>query len=344
LAVPIENHRALFESAPDGILVVDRNGVIRDANAEAVRLFGWSRDQLEGQPIEVLVPEDVRGHHHGHRERYADQPSRRPMGIGMELTAQRQDGSTFPVEISLNQMDAGEESFTVATVRDVSDRKRLRDFGAGALRAAEEVRARIARDLHDDTAQQLSAHLIRLRLMEQASDDKERQKHVAALRAGLQETAEGVRRIARGLRPPELEDAGLLAALRSHARVLRESHGLEVQLDADVVDSLVTPDGLLVLYRIIQEALTNAARHAGTGSASVAVRAADRYIEASVADQGRGFHPGRTAIEGRGLGLMGMRERAVMVGGLFEVESRPGEGTRISVRIPVEFDVEVERV
>lgn len=342
--MPIENHRALFESAPDGILVVDRGGRIRDANAEAERLFGWSREEMEGQPIEILVPEDVRGSHVGHRDRYASQPARRPMGIGMELTARRRDGSTFPVEISLNQMDGNPERYTVATVRDVSDRKRLRDFGAGALRAAEEVRARIARDLHDDTAQQLSAHMIRLRLLEQARTPEERNQHAAALRSGLQETAEGVRRIARGLRPPELEDAGLLAALRSHTRVLRDTHGLDVELDVDVVDERLTPDGLLVLYRIIQEALTNVARHSGTDSAVVAVRASDRYIEASVADRGRGFHPGRTATEGRGLGLMGMRERAVMVGGVFEVESRPGDGTRISVRIPVEFDVEVERV
>lgn len=342
--MPIQNHRALFESAPDGILVVDRSGTIRDANPEAERLFGYSRRELEGQRVEILIPEEARGRHESHRGRYHADPGRRPMGIGMELTARRRDGSTFPVEISLNHMSSENEEFTVATVRDVSDRKRLRDFGAGALRAAEEVRARIARDLHDDTAQQLSAHLIQLKLLEQARTDEERREHLRALREGLQATAEGVRRIARGLRPPELEDAGLIAALRAHIRALRDSHGLNVELDADVVDRQLTPDGLLVLYRIIQEALTNVARHSGSESARVSVRVTDRFIEASIADRGKGFVPGRTVVSGRGLGLMGMQERAVMVGGFLDVESRPGEGTRVSVRIPVEFDVEVERV
>ncbi|HSG47144.1 MAG TPA: PAS domain S-box protein [Longimicrobiales bacterium] len=342
--MPIQNHRALFENAPDGILVVDRAGTIRDANPEAERLFGYSRQDLEGHPIEVLVPEEARNRHEAHRGRYHGDPERRPMGIGMELTARRRDGSTFPVEISLNHMSSEGEDFTVATVRDVSDRKRLRDFGAGALRAAEEVRARIARDLHDDTAQQLSAHLIRLKLLEQARTDAERREHLRALREGLLATAEGVRRIARGLRPPELEDAGLLAALRAHARALRESHGLTVDLDVEVVDRKLTPDGLLVLYRIIQEALTNVARHSGSASAFVSVKVTDRFIEASIADRGRGFLPGRTVASGRGLGLVGMQERAVMAGGFLDVESRPGEGTRVSVRIPVEFDVEVERV
>lgn len=342
--MPLDNHRALFESAPDGIIVVDRSGIIRDANPEAVRLFGYALEELEGRSIEILVPEEARDRHTGHRDRYAEQKSRRPMGIGMELTARRRDGSTFPVEISLNHMAWGEDDYTVAIVRDVTDRKRLRDFGAGALRAAEEVRARIARDLHDDTAQQLSTHLITLRLLEQAGSEEDRSRHLSALRAGLHATAEGVRRIARGLRPPELEDAGLDAALRAHARSLRDSHGLAVELDVDGVDDFLSPDGQLVVYRIIQEALTNVARHSGTDRAMVAVRASGGYIEAVVTDRGKGFEMGRTATEGRGLGLMGMRERAVMVGGLFQIESRPGAGTRVSVRIPVAMDVEVERV
>ncbi|MDT8341381.1 MAG: PAS domain S-box protein [Longimicrobiales bacterium] len=342
--MPIQNHRALFDSAPDGILVVDRQGVIRDANPEAERLFGYASHELEGEAIELLVPEEYRKRHRGHRDRYHGTSSRRPMGIGMELVARRRDGSTFPVEVSLNGMDVAGETLTVATVRDVSDRKRLRDFGAGALRAAEEVRSRIARDLHDDTAQRLSAHLIRLRLVERAATEEERREHLRELREGLMETAEGVRRIARGLRPPELEDAGLAAALQAHARALSDSYGLRTTLDVEGVERYLTPDGLLVLYRIMQEALTNVARHAGAAEASVSIRLNGMGIEAEVRDAGAGFDPDRLDLGGRGLGLMGMRERAVMVGGVLAVESRPGSGTRVSVRIPVEFDLEVERV
>lgn len=344
MAVPIENHRALFENSPDGIVVVDSGGVIRDANPEAERLFGYTASELEGSPIETLVPEDARGRHVRHRGNYTNQAMRRPMGIGLELSARRKDGSTFPVEISLNRMEHRGEEFTVATVRDVSLRKRLRDFGAGALRAAEEVRARIARDLHDDTAQQLASHKIRLRLLERAKTEEERAEHIRILREGLEATTEGVRRIARGLRPPELEDAGLVAALRAHARRLEDSHGLRVRFDVEVPDRFLTPDGLLVVYRIIQEALTNVARHSGTHEAQVGLKVRDGFIDVEITDRGQGFWPHRTHSEGRGLGIMGMQERAVMVGGRLEVDSRPGEGTRVWVRIPAEFGQEVERV
>ena len=324
--------------------MVDSSGRIVDANPEAERLFGYSLEEMEGQSVELLVPEAARDRHVRHRDRYADQGARRPMGVGVELTALRKDGTEFPVEISLNRAIVQELPYTIATIRDVSQRKRLRDFGAGALRAAEDVRTLIARELHDETAQQISAHLIQLRLYHLASSAEERETLYQSLREGLQETAEGVRRIARGLRPPELEDAGLWAALRHHARQLREARGMEVELHVDPVEHHLTPDGLLVLYRIVQEALTNAARHGGADTARVTIRYNDGFIDARVVDTGRGFSPDRVLSTGRGLGLMGMQERAVMVGGRLQVESRPGEGTKVKVRIPVEIEREVERV
>ena len=340
----IEDHRALFESAPDGIVVVDEEGRICRVNPEALRQFGYDREELMGYPVDVLVPDGVRDAHAGHRDRYMAAPVRRPMGIGMELLARRKDGTTFPVEISLNHITLEGRSCTMAIVRDVSARRRLRDFGAGALRAAEEVRARIARDLHDDTAQQLAAHMVRLRLLENARSDDEREEHLGILREGLAATIEGVRRIARGLRPPELEDAGLHAALQSHARRLRESHGLVVELEVEAPDRRLSADGLLVVYRIIQEALTNVARHAATDRAVVSIRTGEEVIEVEVTDQGRGFRPHHPS-SGGGLGLMGMQERAVMIGGRLEVGSEPGGGTQVRLTVPVQMlPREVERV
>ena len=341
----IEDHRTLFENAPDGIVVVDHEGMVCDVNAEAVRQFGYTRDELVGTSVDRLVPESVRGAHAGHRHRYEDHPVRRPMGIGLELVARRKDGTTFPVEISLNHTTVDGRPCTMAVVRDMTARRRLRDFGAGALRAAEEVRARIARDLHDDTAQQLAAHIVRLRLLERATSEEEREEHLRLLREGLEATVDGVRRIARGLRPPELEDAGLHAALQAHARRLHDSHGLVVALEVEAPDRRMTADGLLVVYRIIQEALTNVARHAGTKHARVSIRTGEEMIEVEVTDEGRGFRPYREASEGHGLGLMGMHERAAMVGGSLEVDSEPDRGTRVALRLPVQVSPrEVERV
>jgi PAS domain S-box-containing protein len=344
LPVPSEDYRVLFESSPDGILLVDDDGIIRRANPRSESLFGYTRDELEGSHVEVLVPDASRGIHRQHRGRYTSDPHARPMGIGLELRARRRDGTEFPVEISLSPVDTGGTRLTLASIRDVTQRKRLRDFGAGALRASEDERARIARELHDDTAQRLATVLIRLRILERVVESPDAVSQIEHLRAALQEAADGVRRIARGLRPPELEDAGLAPALRTYARTLMEGRGVRVELDIDPVDRFLTPDGKLVVYRIVQEALNNVARHSGAAEARVRVSEAAGHILATVEDAGRGFSPARVQDQGGGLGLLGMQERAVMVGGSVTVDSRPGEGTRVVVRVPVEIEAEVERV
>lgn len=344
MALPKMNFRALFDHAPDGILVVNSRGRIEDANPRAEELFGYGADELRGESVEVLVPEGVRDRHVANRDRYWRDPLTRPMGIGMELSARRRDGSEFPVEISLSAMQTEAGMVTLATVRDMTHRKRLRDFGAAALRAAESVRTEIARDLHDDTAQQLSAHLIHLRLLENAASDETRREQIEILRQGLQETAATVRRIARGLRPPELEDAGLGAAIQAHCRILRESRGLPVDVEVRPVEGMLDADGLLVLYRIVQEALTNVARHADASRARVRIWREDDMVVAEIRDDGAGFPAQRTLVEGHGLGLMGMQERATMVGGDLTVDSVTGEGTTVSVRIPVQIEREMERV
>lgn len=330
-----DQYKAVFEASPDGILVVDDEGVVRDANSVARTLFGWPGDELLGQKVEVLVPDGVRSVHKDHRRSYMRQPQARPMGIGMELRGRRRDGSEFPVEISLSPFTSSEGMRVIATVRDVTQRKRLRDFGAGALRASEEERQRIARELHDDTAQHLAALLLRLRLMERDVLDESWRERMGELRESLVSCAEGVRRIARGLRPPELEDAGVVAALRAHLRAVRDATALDVDFDADPVDEVLDVDRKLVLYRILQEAVSNASRHAESPRIWVRVTRGDGVIRAEVRDEGRGFTAGDMPRDGgSGLGLVGMQERAGMVGGRVYIESEPGQGTTVRVELP----------
>lgn len=339
------NYKAIFDSSPDGILLVDASGVIRHANPMALQLFGYSADELEGRSVDTLVPPGARHGHAEHRAEYHRTSAVRPMGIGMELRALGKGGVEFPVEISLAPTEGSDgQEWTVATVRDVSVRKRLRDFGTGALRASEDERARIARDLHDDTAQRLATILVRLKLLEKAIGDETTLQRLDDIRQSITDAAEGVRRIARGLRPPELEDAGLESALRAHARLIREGRGVDVLLDVEPVDRHLTPDGALILYRIVQEALNNVVRHAGVPQARVNIRVEDEHIVGVIEDQGTGFFPQHLALQGRGLGLLGMQERAVMLGGHVTVESLPGQGTRVRLTIPVEIAQEVGSV
>lgn len=328
-------YRAVFDAAPDGIIIVDEEGRIRDVNPQAERFFGHEREELLGAEIERLVPERTRDLHRGQRQAYMAAPHARPMGIGLELKGRRNDGSEFPVEISLSPMPTADGQFIIAMVRDMTERNRLRTFGAGALQAAEDERQRIARELHDDTAQRLAALLMRLRVLRGVEEAKRREELLDDLRDELLETADAIRRIARGLRPPALEEMGIVTAIRSLARSVLETHGLEVEIDAPFPDPRLRPEAELALYRIVQEALSNVVRHAEASRARVSFVLDDAAVVALVEDDGCGFDPGNGREQGGGgLGLLGMGERARHVGGRVDIESAHGRGTRVRVEIP----------
>jgi PAS domain S-box-containing protein len=314
---------------------VDADGAIRDVNPAAEEMFGYRRDELLGQTVEILVPARSRAAHKHQRDAYIENPRSRPMGIGMELTGRRKDESEFPVEISLSPMPAEDGNHVIAIVHDVSERKRLRAFGVGAMRAAEEERQRIARELHDDTAQRLAALLVQLRLATRVPEIQ-REALLEEVRSGIEATADSVRRIARNLRPPALEELGVMGAIRTHARSLTEAFGLGVEIEAPRWDKRPAPEVELAIYRVVQEALANIVRHAHAKRAHVTIALKESTVEVQISDEGRGFDPTAVDRQGRGLGLLGMHERARNVGGELTVESAPGGGTRICVRLPME--------
>lgn len=328
-------YRAVFEAAPDGIVVVDAAGRITDANPAAERMFGYDEGELVGRGVETLVPEASRSAHRAERESFAANPRTRPMGEGLDLEGRRRDGSTFPVEISLSPVEVGGERRVISIVRDVSDRERLRRFGTGTVRATEEERRRIARELHDDTAQRLASLLIRLRLAREADDASRRDELLEQVRDEVLAAVESIRRVARGLRPPALEDAGLGAALRSHVRQRLDGATLDASLEIEAVEDGLDDDRKLVIYRIVQEALSNVVRHADASRVRIRMHGGEGRIVAEVEDDGRGFEVSRLEKRVDGcLGVLGMEERATLVGGELEIESRPGRGTTVRVCVP----------
>ncbi len=332
---PSADDRAVFEAAPDGILLVDSSGTIVRANPQALRLFGYEASELVGQPVEILVPAALQETHRSHRSGYVNSPDPRPMGIGLELEGVRRDGVRVPVEISLSPMRSSGADTIIAVVRDLTERKRLKGFGIAALNAAEEERRRIARELHDETAQSLAALLMELAVLEKRLGDRPGAEEISGLRARVTDIVDGVRRIARGLRPPELEDVGLAAALRSFARTRFARRSVELSFDGS--ESWLSPEQSLVVYRIAQEALSNAARHGAAQHVRLAMHSGESSDEIvlEIEDDGVGFDLARTGEAGGGLGLVGMEERAQIAGGILELDSAPGHGTRVRARIPV---------
>jgi len=209
-------------------------------------------------------------------------------------------------------------------------------LSSAVMRAQEEERKRISRDLHDQTAQALTSLLLRLSALERSSDPAVRTA-TPDLLALTAETLEEVRRLAFELRPALLDDLGLAPALAATAEQYQRRLGIPVTFRAERLGGRLAPEAELVLYRIAQEALTNVAKHAEARAVSLALGPARGRTRLVVQDDGRGFDP--TAVlaqRERGLGLFGMQERAALVGATLSLESRPGAGTRVQVDVDLQ--------
>lgn len=237
---------------------------------------------------------------------------------------------------ALADRDLEQLMYTFNTILDSGDvyRRRLREIAARALNATEEERKRIARELHDGTAQTLAALRVRLRVARSVDDEAVKAELLERIGTDLGEATEEIRRIAQGLRPPALDMLGLAPAIESCARGIADTTGLAVVTELSAVEDMLTPEAELALYRIVQEALSNVARHSSAGTVRIRLGRDDDAVVATVEDDGRGFAV-RDEMSSGGLGLFGMQERAAYVGGSVEIESQPGSGTRIRATIPV---------
>jgi two-component system sensor histidine kinase UhpB len=198
-----------------------------------------------------------------------------------------------------------------------------------ALRAQEEERTRVARDLHDEVNQALTGVLLRLEATREEAPP-ELEPELAETRKLANQAMEELLSLARQLRPTALDDLGLKAAIAGQVSELGKARNVKTRFSADGDFSDLDADVQLVLYRVAQEALTNAAQHSDAGSVTAELRRSGEGVELKVSDDGRGFS--FAEAEG-GLGLAGMRERALLVGGEVMVESRPGHGTTVRLTV-----------
>lgn len=216
-----------------------------------------------------------------------------------------------------------------------AEQQRLREVAARAFRAQESERVRMAHELEGETAQALSALLLRLRIARRSTEPAARERLLDQLRDQIVELTDRMRDFAGMLHSPTLAEVGLRAALDGYARRLSAHTPLEVTVHGGEVDGLLPPDGELALYRVVQEALSNVLRHAAAQTVAVALGREDGAVFARVDDDGRGFAVAQTEASEPCLGFFGMRERALYVGGAVQVESAPGKGTRVTVRVPL---------
>ena len=236
------------------------------------------------------------------------------------------------------QRDAGGRTLrSFGVLRDITEAKQaeaaLRDLSRRLIRAHEDERALLARELHDDVTQRLAVLAIDVGRAERAAPGQAQADVMRSVRAELVRLSEDIHSLAYQLHPSVLEELGLVEALRAECERRGRQGRLAVSMNLESVPAVAGEEAQLCLFRVAQEALTNVARHAGTARASVTLRRADGGLLLAVGDQGVGFDPTRPR-EGRSLGLASMRERLHLVGGTLDVESSPGRGTTVVAWVP----------
>jgi PAS domain S-box-containing protein len=318
--------RGFVESASDGIVVVNQQGLIVLVNAQVERLLGYRPEELSGQPMEKLVPERYRAGHAGHFRSFLGAPRSRPMGNALELFARRKDGSEFPAEITLNPVSTKEGLLVFSAIRDITDRVNLEHE---VLNISEHEQRRIAQDLHDGLGQLLAgarylAATLRQDLAAKSPADGRKAGRILEV---LAEAGSQTRDLARGLHPVAAEPIGLMVALEALAARTQKLFKLECHFRRH--RPVLIQDNTLAthLFRIAQESVTNAIKHGKPRRVEISLTGTPDRIVLAVRDDGKGM-PARPRAQA-GMGLRIMRYRASMIGGALTVQKAAGGGTKV---------------
>jgi len=340
--------RYMVQSVRDAILTVDSSGKIILFNLAAERMFGLSVDQVLGKQVDEVLYQSQPKALALNFMRYLNEGWQSPSGLALLGIISFMHGDTeFPVELSLSTTTFRGDVLVTAVFRDLSERQRaehelietnrqLHSLWAAQQNVREQERLRISRELHDELGQSLTG--IRMEVSWLGSrllaEQPELEKKVASIKKLIDGSISAVRRISSELRPLVLDDLGFSAAANWYAKQFSERTGVDVNVILPEWDPENGSTIATTLFRILQESLTNIARHAKAKNVDVQLSFSESHWLLSVKDDGVGFDD-KTGIR-TGIGLTGMKERVQMLGGAFSLTTAPGEGTLVEVRIPAE--------
>jgi len=345
--------RGILDSAMDAIITVDERQRIVLFNAAAEHVFGCPKQEAIGAPLDWFIPERFRAQHGAHVRGFGGSSTvTRRMGVQRIVTGLRRNGEEFPIDASISQITEGDAKFYTVILRDVTERvnavnalsrsrEELREFAAAAASVREQEKSRIARELHDELAQALTALKMDLNWLEEKLPAGAEQLAAKArtMQTMLDGTVAATRRISADLRPLMLDDLGLLPAMEWLAQNFTDRTGIVCDLDIRSPDLDLEEPYATAVFRILQESLTNVSRHAQAALVEVSLDRIADQIELQVRDNGRGFSPDDPR-KPNSYGLLGLRERAYLLNGSLEIDSKAGVGTTISVRIPLNMPSE----
>jgi two-component system sensor kinase len=341
---------AIIRSSMEAIITIDEHQRIVIFNPMAEQVFGCSVMDAVGAPLDRFIPERFRAAHAHHVEQFGvTGVSDRQMGTQRVLSGLRANGEEFPLEASISQIRDGNTRLYTVMLRDITERvkaeraqrqarEELRELSANLQRVREEEKTRIARELHDDLGQQLTALKMDLASVEEALDASAGapvRTQLKSMRQLIDVTVASLRRIAADLRPVMLDDLGLIPAIEWLSNDFTNRHGIGVERDIETGDARFTQAGATALFRIVQEALTNVARHADATLVMLSLHAESQNFVLRIADNGQGAQRAAEPAA-KSFGLLGVRERAHMLGGAVDIHTAHGKGFALTVTIPAQ--------
>jgi len=315
-----ERLRAIMDYAAEAIVVIDSDGVISDFNKAAQGLFGYTTGEAVGQNVNLLMPSPYRERHDDYLARYLKTGERRIMNQPRELSGLRKNGSIFPLELTVTEID--HLSVFVGIMRDLSDKKRLEKQVADISTQEQE---RIGQEIHDALCQQLTglsllATGLKKHLVSQNIPGLDQMDLIIEQ---LQQAIKEAYRLSRGLAPVPITPDGLIDALTVLANDVQTGMDIDCRFEAHTPVAIKDRTFAVQIYRIAAEAVHNAGKHAQASKIRIDLKTGPDACELTVSDNGRGFQAGNMM----GMGIPIMRYRAGTIGCHLTIESSPGKGT-----------------
>ncbi len=347
LAQRKKHFQLLFNKANDPVFVNrltpdQRFGSFIEVNQKAIETYLYSREEFNYLNPLTLVPPEYRNRHE-----QITQQLIKDKHVIYEIEYFRKDKRRIPVEINAHLFEYHGQPTVLSIVRDISDRKRaqqalknfssqLRNLASRLQDIREEERAMIAREIHDELGQLLTVLKIEISLLcrDFAADNEQVKNKVDVISDLINQAVQTIQQITAKLRPGILDEVGLVAALEWQAEEFSRHTGIPCKIHLPEQEIKLEQEKATALFRIFQESLTNVARHSQANRVSIFLKNTEQKVFLEIIDNGRGIN--RQQIESpQSLGLLGMRERAMVFGGQLEIHGVPGQGTRVKVELPL---------
>ena len=325
--------RAIVETAVEGIITIDERGIVELFNPAASDIFGYPPEEVIGQNVNMLMPFPYCDQHDEYLANYLRTGQSKIIGFGSEIIGRRKDGSLFPMDLSVGEVRIGERRLFTELVRDISERRQLEQAVAAA---AEQERARIARELHDGLGQQLGGLLFLMNGLSRdlQSANSPQAETASQLSKELATAITQARNLAHELYAVPPQPDGLVQALENLAERVATERGIECAFAGETSVLVHNQFAASHLYRIAQEGVQNALKHSRATRIDLELTQQPASVELKVCDNGIGFP---TQQNSRGLGLHTMKQRARLIGGRLIVQTNPDGGVEIVCTVPKTF-------